>query len=307
MIKNIAAFMFSCLISIGLHSQTSNIVIGLVVPEQQEQIDTRAFQMLKTKMQNLLVTNGISSIQCDNFIMYPVVNIIKSDLIEGGMKSIVRVEIEVSICIYQYSSKTSFGGYSSNLQGNGITTSDAIMDAFSKISPNEEFANFMERSKNKIIHYYITSHKSILAKAKLLAASKQYVEAMALLYAYPPSIEGAQVIQEEAFNIYKQYQNAVCSQWILIAEGDIALQNYINAIEVLSQIDSESSCKQEACNLINLIKEKIQDDEKKQEYIAQREQAMLVGLEKSRINAIKEIAKAYYENQPSISYMQIIK
>ena len=33
----------------------------------------------------------------------------------------------------------------------------------------------------------------------------------------------------------------------------------------------------------------------------------LVGLEKQRITAIRDIAKAYYSNQPTIHYTQIVK
>lgn len=305
--KNLA-ILFCCLIAMNMYAQSDNITIGLVMPNQQRQIDERAFRLLETKMLNLMTTTGVSSMQNGNFIMYPVVNVLNNELIEGGMRNMVRVEIELSMYISQYSTQTSYGSFSKTLKGSGKNLSDAVRDAFAKIQSSDKgFADFMAQSKDKIIRYYTGNQKAILAKAKALASSKQYEEAIALLYTYPSAIEGSSVMLAEAVNVYKQYQDAICSQWIQKAQGAIALQDYMNAIELLSQIDSESRCRKEAISLIDQVKMKIQDDIEKQERLAQKEQEMLINLEKHRIDAIKEIAVAYCKNQPTITYTQIIK
>jgi chaperonin cofactor prefoldin len=85
--------------------------------------------------------------------------------------------------------------------------------------------------------------------------------------------------------VYKKYQSILCSQNLTKAKASIAINNYSEALEALEIIDPSSSCYSEVEKLIAQISSKV-DRKEKQE----------VELEKQRIDAIKEIGKAYYSN-----------
>ena len=75
------------------------------------------------------------------------------------------------------------------------------------------------------------------------------------------------------------------------------MNNFENATYYLNFIDSESDCYKDAENLINQISSKIIKKENQ-----------TIDLETKRINAVKEIGKAYYTNlAKTANYTVIIK
>ena len=73
------------------------------------------------------------------------------------------------------------------------------------------------------------------------------------------------------------------------------IHSQANALETLEQIDPASSCYNEVEKLITEISQKV-DRKEKQEF----------DLEKERINAVKEIGKAYYSNTIKLVQYNII-
>lgn len=297
------------LLCISVHAQHNNdITIGVIVPEQQEEIDISTFRLLATRMNAMMGTNGISSQANGTFVMYPVVNIIDQKLVEGGLRNITMVELELSLFVKQIITHTLFGNCSKKLKGNGRNLSDAIRNAFSTINIEDNvYSQFLGQTKEKIADYYLANKANLLNQANHLAASQQYEQALALLMTFPQNLKGADEMQTAAIDIYKKYQNRVCVQLILKAEAAISLQDYEKAASILATVDAEATCYSNALMLIKKIEESIRADQKTAQEQEDKLLNRMINLEKKRIDAIKEIAIAYFSNLPEVSYTQIVK
>ena len=307
--KYILSFLIGLLSVSSTYAQHDNdIKIGIVVPEQQKEMDANAFRLLATRLTAVMGANGVSSETNGTFIMYPVVNILDQKLVEGGLRNITMVEVELSLFVKQVVTHTLFGSCSKILKGNGRNLSDAIRNAFSGINMRDNvYSQFLTQTKEKIANYYLENKAKLLSQAHQLAASQQYEQALALLTTFPQNLKGANEVQATAIEIYKKYQNQVCAQMILKAEAAISLQNYEEAASILASIDTESVCHSDALNLIKKIEDTIKADQKAEQELEEKLLNKKISLEKKRIDAIKEIATAYLSNQPQITYTQIIK
>lgn len=307
--KYILSFLIGLLSVSSTYAQHDNdITIGIVVPEQQKEMDANAFRLLATRLTAVMGANGVSSETNGTFIMYPVVNILDQKLVEGGLRNITMVEVELSLFVKQVVIHTLFGSCSKILKGNGRNLSDAIRNAFSGINMRDNvYSQFLTQTKEKIANYYLENKAKLLSQAHQLAASQQYEQALALLTTFPQNLKGANEVQATAIEIYKKYQNQVCAQMILKAEAAISLQNYEEAASILASIDTESVCHSDALNLIKKIEDTIKADQKAEQELEEKLLNKKISLEKKRIDAIKEIATAYLSNQPQITYTQIIK
>lgn len=295
---------------IGFAQQQDNsIVIGIVLPEQQADINAKSFKLLETKLKSVAARNGIFSDSYGSFVMYPQINIIDNALVEGGLKNINIVELEMTLFVKQFDTNVGFGSCSKTLKGSGNTISDAVKNAFSKISPNDNtYAYFFTDVKDKIKQYYRENKEKMIKRARTMAAQQQYEQAFALLMTYPSSMEGSDEVQDVAIEIYKKYQDATCSAKIAQARGAISTQDYEAAIDILATVDSESVCHEESLKLIEQIGAEIRDEQKRELEMQNKLIDNAMTLESKRIDAIREIGVEYAKNhQPRITYNQIIK
>jgi len=84
-------------------------------------------------------------------------------------------------------------------------------------------------------------------------------------------------------------------------------KDYESALSLLAEVESTSSCASQATSLTNKIRSQIRSDQqaelRREERAAERE----ANLEKYRINAARDVAKAYYNRtQPRITYNTLI-
>lgn len=307
--KHILSLFIGLLGISSVYAQHENdITIGVVVPDQQKEIDANAFRLLATRLNAVMGANGVSSQANGAFVMYPVVNVLDQKLVEGGLRNITTVEIELSLFVKQVITNTLFGSCSKTLKGNGRNLSDAVRNAFSGINMRDNvYSQFLVQTKEKIVNYYLDNKANILSQARRMSASQQYEQALALLMTYPQNLKGADEIQAAAIDIYKKYQNQVCAQMILKAEAAISLQNFDEAAFILANIDTESVCHSDAQKLIKKVEDTIRADQKAEQELEEKLLNKKISLEKKRIDAIKEIAVAYLSNQPQITYTQIIR
>jgi hypothetical protein len=176
---------------------------------------------------------------------------------------------------------------SKKIKGSGNNKIQAITNAFNQIKITDEvYKQFILTSKTKILKYYADNCKSIILTANNLSAKHDYEQSLSLLQSIPiASTNCYNEAQIKSFEVYKKYQSILCSKNITTAKAAIATNNYENALQALEVIDPSSSCYPEVQKLIAQISSKVEKKEKQE-----------LDLEKQRINAIKEIGKAYYSN-----------
>lgn len=250
------------------------ICIASYVPDQVENLDDNSRRVLKSRLDAITANNDIATIPNGSFVMLPSVNVMNDELIEGGMRNIHKVSIEVSLIIKQLSTEMIFGNYTFEAMGRGYTYQGAIKDAISKIRPNDlKISDWMSVCKNKINEYYVSNCRSMIAKANAMSSRGEYDKALAYLCTYPSNLEGYEDVIDAEIAIYKLYAERQCSALLTYAEAEITKRNFDDAIIILSDIDPTFDCSSEAQMMLSRIDKEIKAIEKAEREAIEREKA----------------------------------
>ena len=258
------------------------------MPNSSSDFSQEQIQKLESKIIQIINnSNDVMVGYSNDFIVYPIVSIEETNIVEGGLQNLTVTSIDLSLFVKQVSTNVVYNSISKRIKGSGNNKSQSITNAFSQIKTNEEsYKQFLSTSKTKITKYYTDNCKKIIQNAENLATKQDYEQSLGIFQSIPNSIENCyNEAQSKSIEIYKKYQSILCSKNLTKAKAAIAINDFPNALETLEQIDPSSSCYNEVKKLITQISQKV-DRKEKQE----------LDLEKQRINAIKEIGKAYYSN-----------
>lgn len=297
----------------SLISYGQGVNIGVLVPESDvDGVSASVFKTIGNKVERMIHQAGGTSVNSGGILMIPEIEFIEDNKIEGGMRKIYDVEVEIIVKCIQYSNKTTFGSVSWELKGNGYSRSEAVKNAVNKLNIDDaKFKNCYADIKKKINSYYVSNKSAIFARAKSLAAQQQYEEAMAVLYEYPEGADGYESAQENIRSIFKAYQNANCSKLLLEAKAKFATKDYYGASALISEIDATSSCASEASSLSAQIRKQINADEQAQRQMEIHKDKMQLehhkvnaSVEKERIKAVSNIVSAYYKRR--VTYNTVI-
>lgn len=303
----ISAVLTLCYFTAFSQPTTNDVCIGVVCPESLEYFSQSGLSRLTQKMEQIATNNGVAAF-CDGaFVMFPKLDVYDIQTVEGGMKAIETLKIDLTINVLQMATKTIIGSIPVVLSGSGYSIAEATSNAISKINARDpKYSSFISDCKKRIINYDEKNCKNSILKAKILASQQRYKEALALLALYPECLPSYSLVSAAIVDIYKDYQKERSAQLVLEAKSAIAVQDYDLAADLLAGVDPESPSYKEALNLIETVKKSVTKE--KQEAIdrAWKLYNLEVALEKHCINAAKEVAKAYYSSQPAINYTQIV-
>ncbi|WP_299017109.1 hypothetical protein [uncultured Polaribacter sp.] len=309
-------FIFLYLISLqSIKSQeseellSSRINLSIVMPQNEEKINAANFAKIKSKIKQIISKNGVASTgYYSDFLIYPSIEIYDEETIDAGLQPIHIISGDFTLFVKQASTNKEFGSVSINFKGSGSNKYKAIKNGISKINTNRrEYETFLKKVKSKIVTHYQNNCSLYISEANKYNASKKYDQALVQLLSIPAGITNCNSkINSRIIQYYKNYTNSVCEQKLLRANGYYSEKQYSKAIISLQSISPESKCKTNAFSLMKKIEKNINNKQKQELDIAKKIYTDKVAMEKSRIAAIKEIALAYYKNQPDTK-INIIK
>lgn len=300
--------LFIIIIALGLSitsfSQGKNdigkIALSLVMPENVDGLDASQLTKLGTKITQIVTKSGLAASGYNNsFVIYPIFAVYDTEVVEGGMQNITVVTAEVTLFIKQVDNNVVFSTISKSLKGSGSNKQKAITNSISKISINDpSYTAFIETGKTKIIQYYESKCSDIINKSDGYVKMQQYEQALGLLMTVPEEVSDCYYqVQDKAIEAYKAYQNQQCTELILKAKTTLAANDYIETLYILAEIDPSTSCYNEALVLAKSAETKV-DAEAKQKWDFQMQQYNDdISLRNKRIDAVKEIAVSYFNNQ----------
>ncbi len=312
--KNLILFvtlLFSLNIALAQSSaDVGKIALSVVMPENVDGLDASQLSKLETKISQIVTASGLAaSGYNNNFVIYPKFALYDVNVVEGGMQNIMVANCELSLFIKQVDNNVLFATISRQLKGSGNSKETAITNAISKIPVGDkEFKTFIEEGKGKIITYYESKCADIITKSESLVKMQKYDEALGLLMTVPAEVACYNKVQEKSIEAYKAYQNQKCAQQMQVAKTNLAARDNKGALDILAQIDPSTSCFKEAQSMINVAASKVDAEEKKQFDLKMRVYNDEVALEKQRVNAVRDIAVAYYKSQPTtVHYNYIVR
>lgn len=298
MLRNVLILIIGLFWTLQSNAQ-NDITIGLVMPDEElNGVCPDAYSLLKSKLEKMLTSTGVSSYGGD-FVMYPTVDVIEENLIEGGIKNFFRVKIKLTLKVVNYASKTLFASESWTLLGTSERTrSPAVKDAFTQLQDTDShFKAFIENTKGKIIEYYEQNKNVILTKASVLASTGEYEQAIALLSSYPSQVSGYNEVRVLMCKVHSQYVNANAKRILNEARAAYATKDYEQAVSLAAQIDPTSFHYKDAKSIIDQVRSTINKERSAAYQRAMKALEIAADVEKNRINAVAAVARAFYSRR----------
>lgn len=308
-------FLFACLLTINAQLKTddfSRIVLNSYLPENIA-LTSEAKDLLMSKLSKIASNYGIGGSQANpRFIITASVNVISKDII-AGPPQLISQNINITFFIGDAISNTAFSNKTIAMKGVGTNENKAFIDALNTINTkNKELKTLLDEGKNKIIQYYNSQCDFIITKAKTLTDQQKYEEAIYELMQVP---EVCKACYEKCIvAVQPIYQKSIDRECKLkLNEAKViwaANPNSKGAVEVapiLSEINPDAACYNEAIAFSETVRKKVEADEKRNWDFKMQKYADGVKLDKQKIDAAKEIAIQYAKNQPrTIVYNRII-
>lgn len=314
-IRNITIFVLAILFCVNVTAQNvddvGKIALSVVMPENVDGLNVSQLSKLESRITQICTKAGLSASGYNQtFVIYPKFAIYSTDVVEGGMQNITVTTCELSLYIKQVNNNLLFSSVSKSLKGSGKTKEIAITNAISQIPVSDKsFAEFIDEGKQKIIAYYEANCETIIKKADTYIKMQQYSQALGLLMSIPEEISSCyDKIITKSVETFKAYQNQHCAELLQQAKAKSAAQDWDAALKILAEIDPSSNCFKEQQTLTKSIENKVSAEYKRHWDLQVKAYNDAVGLEKQRINAIKEIAVSYYKSQPTtVNYHYIVR
>ena len=280
-------------------------------------VDTRSInaehigKILWSRLNKAITDCGAQSEEGGLILVAELVPVSK-ETVETGMRKIQLHTYSLHLRMEQPFYKQRFGALDIDLKGSGHDVEKAAMDAVRNFNPSgTSVENFIRESISSANDYYQNNINRLIQEADLIAKGGQYDEAIAMLWALPQNTDYSTKINTQLEKVYLMKQNHDCGALLAKAKSAYAIKNYTEALEWISQIDSDSNCHAEALQLTSLIAKEIRIEDKeelaRQERSEQRyykamdkESERAAKLEGQRISAIAGVAKAYFNSHKSV-------
>ncbi|MCM1070924.1 MAG: hypothetical protein NC210_03855 [[Clostridium] fimetarium] len=277
-------------------SFAQTIPIGIAIPTSDTSMDAATSKALVNKVQAILTKNGMGDSGSD-FVLVPSIQIDEDDIIESGMVNLFKVAGSLNLALTQISTDKVFGSVSIPIRGTGKRSkATAMKSAASSVNVNNpDITRFLEQSKQNVIDYYTKNHSSIIGKARTAASTGDYDQALAILASFPDGMPREKEINAEIEKTYKLYLTHNCREIILQAKGALAKKEYDYANSLLADIDPNSPCYSDAVAMTNSMSKEIRQTEAQERAAQERREQRALDLQKTRINAVRDVAKAYYQ------------
>lgn len=280
--------------SLGKSDDLGRISIAAVVPEQAGSIPSGAASTLENKMRQIVTQNGLGASESGSrFAILPGINILSKDITPTAPPQ-QALTIEFVFYIVDGVSQTIFSQTSVEFKGVGQSEEKAMIQVIRNINPKMgQFKGFVEKGKEKIIEYYNSKCDLFLKNAQSLAGQRKYEEALYILSSVPDVCrECYDRSADLSIEIYKQYDDYTCGQYLAAAKAAWANIDHDKAAENLAYITPDSKCYPDATALADEIKKKLLEDGKVWDFKMKR-YSDSVDLEKQMLQTIRDIGVAY--------------
>ena len=294
---------------ISADDTASSIPIAVVVPRQAEPLTESHIQRFESKMLNMVTQSGISAVGNSPIAMMPSFVIDNEDVVEGGMKNVVVINSNITFYIRNLETDEVYSSISRQVRGSGVSRERAINDCISKISINKnDFADFVERGRSKILAYYRSNCQALMARAETFARTQQYEQAIAVVSSIPSTATCYNQSLALLEKFYPAYQKQNCNELLQKARSLYGGHIYLDALAVLYDLKVfGTDCNNDVVELITTIESRLSDEEKRRWTLLREELNNRTTLHIKRLEAIQSIAVAYYGRTVFQNYNYIIR
>jgi len=289
--------------NLGKADDYDRIPLNVVIPEQAEDIPDHALSLLANKLTQAVTENGMGGAGVNpRFLLTAKMELLTKD-ITPTVPPMEAYTFEVYLYIVDFVDQNILSSTSFTTKGAGPNKNKAYTNGLRTVSlKNQNVKNFLDEGKRKIIEYYNSRCDIVIANAKSLAAQNKFGAAISTLSTVPQVCKDCYMQCLDAIGpIYQDFIDHDCQMMITVASACFAAEPNSNgamkAGAVLSKIDPDSRCYQEAQAKISEMAKKVLQDEKRDWSFIEKAYSDQVSLEKLRIQAFRDVGVAYGQNQ----------
>lgn len=279
----------------GKSDDMGRVALAAFVPDQADGIPPAARQMLQNKMQQIAIQNGIGGAGSNpRFFIVPMITVLSKEITPTA-PPMQAMNLEFTFYIVDAASKTIFSQTTISAKAVGQTEDKAYIAAIKNVNPKAgQFKGFVETGKTKIMEYYNSQCDVVMKSAQALAGQKKYEEALFNLLSVPDVCrECYDKCMDLSIDIYKQYANYKCTEYMSGAKAAWAAMNADKAAEFLGKITPDMECYPQAVELTEQITQKMLADGANVWTFKMKQFDASVEKEKLMIQAGKDVAVAW--------------
>lgn len=299
--KYIASFIIACTTALSVQAQECSLPIGIAFQSGASALPVSYQRVVAGKLRQLLTTNGVSAMAgLHSFALVPEYEIIGKSITAGPPRQTV-CQIQLNLKVLNADDGVVFSAYTTQLDGVGQSDAAAFSDAVKRLTPRHQgLSDFIAQSQKKIVAYYDAQADRIIARAKMLDQTRKYDEAIYELLIIPECAAAYDRVLSCVKEVWQHRINTegerLLTKAVAVWSGRTNSDAAIEAANLLAEIDPESSSYEAAIKLLEEIKEKAELNTPWD--IALKVMDDNIDMEQRRLDASKEVAKAYAENMP---------
>lgn len=277
--------------SLGKTDDLGRIAIAAIVPDAAG-IPSNAQTMLTNKLQQVTTQNGLGASPYNaRFAIVPMVSVVSKEITPTA-PPMHALNLEITLYIVDAQSQNIFSQTSIPLKGVGKTEDAAYTQAIKNINPKAgQFRGFVESGKEKIVEFYNSQCDVVIKGSQALAGQKKYEEALFLLLSVPDvSRECFDKCMDISIDIYKQYGDQKCNEFLSAAKAAWAGKELSKVEENLGKITPDMACYPEAQQLVEQITKAVEAEGASSWTYKMKVYDDTVEKEKMMIQAGKEVA-----------------
>ena len=299
--KSRRLFISAMLIVSGVFAHAQVNVYPVVLDEN---IPAEAASNLSNKIDRILSSYGYGSVSTvERAVLSVAIDIIENNVTPTNPPRVSK-KIELTLKLGDVVDNKVFGSTSIMLSGIGTNDNKAFISSFSTLKPeNKNIKKFFADVDDAIAAYYAENKQVLLNKARSIALTGNFDEAIAYLVTVPPvNADCYSACQSQAIVYYTEkvnqssqaaFNNARAA-WTSAKDAVGASR----ALSFLKQVDPASDVYPEALTLWDEISDKLDKDELEAKEHAKQVYEDKVQFRNSILDAIKSIGVAFGEHQP---------
>ena len=289
--------------NLGQADDIARISLNVFIPDQVEKIPASSKSLLINKLTQAATKKGMAGGGPQGrFLLTANMDVLEKNVFAGAPNK-HAFQFEVSLFIVDFIDKNIVSSTSFEVKGVGNNEAKAFTGAIRTIDlKNPTVDRFFDEGKIKIIEYFNSRCDFVIARAKALAAQRQFEDAMNNLASIPEVSKDCYMkAMSEIGPIYKEFADYNCQILINVATSCWAARPNSEGAQlagaVLSQIDPGSICYAESRQLISKMEQKVLKDEGRDWKFMEKIFDNQVMLESLRIRAWRDVGVAWGKGQ----------
>ncbi len=277
------------------------VAVTPIVPNEITDVPNSCKQILVDRLRKLANTHGFGGVDTKRpqFVLVARPQVVEKD-ITATAPALIKIEVETTIYLADYQTKTVFATTSVSTTGLGKTDIEAYNEAFRAFKANSpELSEFMNTGRSGLISFYNSRCDFILGKADMLNGTGQSDEALSMLFGIPEVCKSCfEKAAAKTPIIYQASLERNCKALVQNARSKWAARPNRSGAEaasaMLAFIPADTKCAAEGDQLLAEIQQKMLELEKwdRKVYTDKRE------MEMKYLEAVRDIGVAWAENRP---------